>query len=379
MDERRAAASGYGAELYRLVEEYAGLGDHRTGTAVDAATIAWFDGELTRRGARVERHPFTFERYVADWSITVDGDPVAACPLYYEAVGTVSSRSPFVAEAAVLAGHRTAPSLARVLDDARAVGSSLAVVATANPAGLLQVPNRAPLPGDGPPTLLVPGALSPRLPWAAISASLSAHLEPGRSENVVGHFGASAAAPVVIGTPLSGWFGCAGERGTGIAIALSVAERLATSHHVVVVGTSGHELLPHVGLASYLSAGAPASRCVVHLGANLAVREPRPDSPSDPARPLLVNARVEPSWAGPLGELLAPAGAMPRLDPDDWHGEARLWAAAGDYPLLSMVGGSALFHTPEDLPAAATSPATLARVSDAVAGAVAWLASRAAG
>ena len=363
---RATQGSTRGETLYRLVEDYAVLGDHRTGTEADAATTAWFADELARRGARVERRPFGFDRYVADWSVTVDGVEVTACPLYYEAIGTARSRTPFVAEAAVLARDRTAPSLEQALARARGSGATLAVVATANPAGYLQVPNRAPLPGDGPPTLLVAGALAERLRRGTVTASLTARIEPGRSENVEGHFGDTGAAPVVIATPLSGWFRCAGERGTGIAVALEVAERLAARHPVLVVGTSGHELLPHLGLASYLAGGSPNARCVVHLGANLATGERGPDGELvlGPAR--VVNARNAPDDFAGLTPLLSRTGAQLQLDPPEWRGEARLWAAAGDYPLLSFVGGATVFHTPEDVPSAASSP----RLLEVVAGAV---------
>ncbi|HUY99830.1 MAG TPA: hypothetical protein VMU89_05735 [Thermomicrobiaceae bacterium] len=373
---REAAGSTRGEGLYRLVEEYAALGDHRTGSEVDAATIAWFAAELARRGARVERRPFGFDRYVADWSVAVDGIAVTACPLFYEAVGTARSRAPFVAAAAVLARDRTAASLEQALDRAREAGATLAVIATENPAGYLQVPNRAPLPGEGPPTLLVAGALAERLRRGAVTASLEARVEPGQSENVEGHFGDTEAAPIVIATPLSGWFRCAGERGTGIAIALEVAERLAGRYPVLVVGTSGHELLPHLGLATYLAGGPPPARCVVHLGANLATGEPGPDGSLalGPAR--LVSARVDREGLEELVASLQPTRAELQLDPPEWRGEARLWAAAGDYALLSFVGAAAVFHTPEDVPSVATSPELLEKVADAVEAAVECVAVR---
>ena len=56
---------------------------------------------------------------------------------------------------------------------------------------------------------------------------------PGSSGNVVAFVGASGAArvgqavevaPLMITTPLSGWFRCAGERGPGIAILLALVE-----------------------------------------------------------------------------------------------------------------------------------------------------------
>ena len=73
--------------------------------------------------------------------------------------------------------------------------------------------------------------------------------------------------PVVVTTPLSGWFGCAGERGTGIAIALELAKRLASSYPVTVVGATGHEL-EYYGAKRHLETMAVQPAAVVHVGRN---------------------------------------------------------------------------------------------------------------
>src|SRR3989442_328146 len=76
-----------GEHLYQLVQAYSALGEHRTGTPVDQATIAWFATELGTRGARVDTVPYRFERYAAHCRLTADAAAVDALPLYYEAVG----------------------------------------------------------------------------------------------------------------------------------------------------------------------------------------------------------------------------------------------------------------------------------------------------
>ena len=50
-----------------------------------------------------------------------------------------------------------------------------------------------------------------------------------------------------------------------------------------------------------------------------------------------------------------------RARPESWVGEAREWCTL-DRPLISMAGGFPLFHTPEDVPERATTPALLERV-----------------
>src|SRR5262245_65258387 len=94
------------ARLYETVRQYAAIGaHHRTGTAEDARTLDWFDDRLRRLGATTERQPWTFDRYDAEWRVTVDGVEVPALPLFYEGTGAIDSTTPLVAAAtAVSAG-----------------------------------------------------------------------------------------------------------------------------------------------------------------------------------------------------------------------------------------------------------------------------------
>jgi hypothetical protein len=111
-------------------------------------------------------------------------------------------------------------------------------------------------------------------------------------------------------------------------------------------------------------------RAIVHFGASIAAGEP-----SGHALRLIDGLTIR-AWTPGLRETLAGAFAplgktltlVPDADhvsPEAWVGEARAWCAL-DRPLLSMAGRFALFHTPEDLPERATTPALLERVHDAV-------------
>ena len=107
-----------GEHLYQLVQAYAALGEHRTGTPVDQATVAWFATELGKQGARVDTVPYRFERYVAHCRLTADTAAVEAFPLYYEAVGQVHSSRLHLAELAINAsipGNSIAPQLDEVV------------------------------------------------------------------------------------------------------------------------------------------------------------------------------------------------------------------------------------------------------------------------
>ena len=359
--------SGLGAHLYEIVRAYAGIGaHHRTGTAEDARTLDWFEARVRALGATTERQPWAFDRYDAEWSVTLDGAEVGALPLFYEATGEIESTTPLVrAVSAVPAGAFSA--WATIVGEARSAGARIALLATQSPSGRLLVPNRSPAQsGSGLAALLVAGECADRLRTASVRARLSARIVPGRTSNIIGRLGAGADRDrLLLTTPLSGWFRCAGERGTGIAVMLAVAERLAADGVPLLInGNSGHELVD-VG-AHRFAETKPAARAIFHFGASVAAGE----RDGDDLR-LTDGLRIR-AWApgadARLADAVAPLGKIPVMiddashaRPDSWVGEARAWCTL-DRPLISMAGGFPLFHTPEDVPERATSPALLERV-----------------
>src|SRR5262245_5513272 len=366
---------GLGARLYATVCEYTAIGaHHRTGTAEDARTLDWFEDRVRALGGTTERQPWSFDRYDAEWAVTVDGENVAALPLFYEGTGQIDSTRPLVASASAVPAGAFAEWPA-IVSEARSAGAPVAVVATRSPVGQLVAPNRAPAPpGSGLPALLVAGALADRLPAACVHVRLAARVVEGGTGNVIGRIGAGADRDrILLTTPLSGWFRCAGERGTGIAVMLGVAERLAAEGVPLMInGNSGHELVD-LG-ADRFADTRPEARAIVHFGASVAAGE----RDGDDLR-LTDGVRIRgwlPGTGAALAAAFAPLGKVPqaipdaeRTRPESWVGEARAWCALGR-PLLSMAGGFPLFHTPEDVPERATSPALLGRVHDAVLDAV---------
>lgn len=134
------------------------------------------------------------------------------------------------------------------------------------------MPNRGPGPGTGLPVVLVPGRAAAALLAGRTQVRFSARIVTGTSENLLARFGdAGRALPLLIATPLSGWFASAAERGSGIALAIALAERFASRHPVQVLGSPGHELLPHIGLQALLADVQPQASLIVHLGANVAL------------------------------------------------------------------------------------------------------------
>jgi hypothetical protein len=362
--------SDLGDRLYRTVVDYCALGEHRSGTEVDRRTIDWMAAELARiPGTVVERHPYTFPRYDARWSVHVDDEPVESIPLFYEGAGTLRSRRPVTAAVRVAAGSFV-PDLEPIAKQAVADGRDAAVIATVALGGPLQAVNRTPPPAgkaSGLPTLCVAESLAPRLAQARVEVELDARIVAGESANLLARVGPGPdARRVLLTTPLSGWFQCAGERGTGIAVCLEVAHALATDGVPLLIAVNnGHELMGY-GARLHLAAGIEA-RGIFHFGASVASGERDASGQlSRLARGVRLagtllregdRALLEQAFA-PLGRRVEVPTEAQRRDPGWWRGESRAYSAAG-LPLVSMAGGHYLHHAPQDTPENATTPQLL--------------------
>jgi len=351
--------------LYKKVQDYFDLGFHRTGTSVDVSTIEWFEQQLLGIGARFERVPYEYPHYAAEWNLTVDGKEMKALPLYYEAAGSFEVSSPFIGTIDVPGLQPMDEELRKQLEAARNSGADSAVIATTGREGHLVVPNRAPFLGSGFPTLLVAGTFLERLQQGNVLATLSAEISLRQSSNVIAHMGeGDFSRPVIVTTSLSGWFGCAGERGTGIAIAIELAKSLAQKYPVVVVGATGHEL-QNFGAKKHLETMSEKPTAVIHLGSSVAAGIPGPGNSLvlSPTRHAKTSASGQ--LALEIEHALVPVQFVFESEPEAFMGEGGEWAGLG-MPLLSFAGGFRLFHTPEDVPQNATSPELLEVVCKAV-------------
>jgi hypothetical protein len=340
--------SELGARLFGIVEEYAAIGaHHRTGTPEDARTLDWFEHRVRALGATTERQPWSFDRYDAEWSVTVDGADVVALPLFYEGTGEIESTTPLIAIVSAVP-FGTFPEWPTILADARTAGAPVVVLATRSPSGGLTAPNRSPAqPGSGLPTLLVSGALAERLKRASVGARVAARIVAGRTSNVIGRLGDGPDRDrILLTTPLSGWFRCAGERGTGIAVMLAVAERLAAEGVPILVNGDSGELID-LG-AHRFAETKPAARAIVHFGMGVAAGEPD-GADLRLTDGLKIRASVSEVRAalatvfGPLGKTFIVIPDAERARPESWFGELRVWCTL-DRPLISIAGGSSLFQ-----------------------------------
>ena len=344
-------------ELHELTAAYHAFGAHRTGTPPDLATTDWFFDLLADRGATLGRRRIDFDRYAVETAL-VDpaGDHIPCDAVYYEFAGRFEGGGlDVVTVPARGAGNASAFDAMLVERD-----HPLAIVIENGPPGLVVMPNRAVADGSRPPAIVVPSDAGPRLPGATLT--IEARLVPGRCESSSAVLGSGP--PVTVTTPLSGWYGCASERGSGAAIALDLTSRLAETHTVTVVACSGHELA-HLGLDAWLSDAAAERRVpagpVIHLGASVGAArggrlEPR----------IVLQGRDAPAdRTDALTSAVTPANYSLLTVDDPWPGEGHNWREHTPH-VLSFTGAGTWFHTVGDTPEQATSAAALGRARDAV-------------
>ncbi len=341
------------ARLYMIVEKYAAFGNHHTGTAADRATTRWLVDTLEELGAHVELDPYPFERFVCEAELTTGGEVVPCVPLFYSGVGDFDTAavSTYLADYGVVGNAHTLDPLLPA-DQSK----SPLVIAIDGPDDLPVQCNRVPTRLLGRPAVVIAGNWLDRVESDA-HLRFSAQLEAAESANVIALLGDANAPEVMITTPLTGWTPAAGERGTGLAVALALAATLAEEYRVVFSACSGHEI-DHLGLRHYLSTRELVGKQAIHLGASVAATEPVAGG-----EPILGDRRICLTTA--VGATRAAIAAlvpdanwlMPDLDPP-WPGEGGTWLEAGAQ-VLSFLGGASLFHTTDDVPAKATTPEAL--------------------
>ena len=350
------------------IRSFESFGVHRTGWPGDDATSEWLVAELRAAGIEAELERFTFPRVECRTArLTWPDGSAGGLPLYdggFTPPGGIEGQLVAPDDGDVFGGIVVAfadqprgdfadPALYERLEQMREAGAVGLVLVGGDASGDLVVRNaeRIDRPAALPALQVAPGDAAALVPSVLMGAEATLEIDAERlsssATNVVATLPGAGpqSAPVGIMTPKSGWFTCAAERGGGIAIWLALAEALAAMPErrrpLHLVASSGHELHYH-GLASHfrarpdLAAGAVAW---LRLGASIGAREPRPRmAASDEELLAIVSGALADANAGPREPL--PAGS-PGLS------EARnISQAGGRY--VSLLGGHALSHSPND-------------------------------
>jgi len=372
------------AEVDRIdgwIKRYAGFGDKPAGGAGDTASGEWLEAEMTQWCYAVRRQSFStpyFEPEVvtlaagAETATIIAQAPVRMTPaggMIAPLVAMDSYSQPRALKGAItLARLRfnrwssaTSPEVQAAINAAAAQGAAAVLLVTDGRSGLALALNA---PADAPPLAVPVATIAPGDALRVFKTGAPATLRIEGHGGVRPAYNLFAALPrsnqrtLVISTPRSGWFGCVGERGPGIAVWLALARAYAqgdVAASPLFVATSGHEY-ENLGAVQFLHDGAPdpaQTALWVHLGANVAARDWQdlgarllPLSSAESQRFLVVSAGLLPAartaFAG------QPGLEMPHDIERGAAGELSEIAAAGYGSVAGVFGAHRYHHARSD-------------------------------
>ena len=345
-----------------VLREYDSQGDHRTGTAVDAASGQWLSGQIFDIGLETELEWMGFSKIdVHSAYVEVDGRWAEGVPTFDGSftnpdgvtgrLGSIESNADI---GVVQVGPRAGQEFPRYR---RETAHRAAIAVTGGPANgapegiaLMNAPSfKEPY---GPVILQVASEHHEWIQNAAVAGSearVVAHVSrrPEEVFNVTATIRGTRPTlpPLIVMTPRSGWWTCASERGGGIAVWLEMMRslRVATpARSSVFVASTGHEL-GHYGLSEFIRTRAPLianAAAWIHLGANFGAKlggSPRLQVSHDKLQSMSLQA-MEAAAEPP--ERLHPVGELPAGEVQHIH------SGGGRY--ISLVGSNGLFHHPHD-------------------------------
>ena len=359
---------------------YIGFGSKQSGGKGDTTCGHWLASELKAAGFAVEKPRLSVPYFdPADCRIAV-GEAQASLWPQPIVVPTPPQgvRGPLVRvdssgrASASLAGaialidlpyNRWTSALAKPIrkpiEMAFAEGAKAAVVITNGPTGkiiALNADGRSPM-FAGPVGLLAPEDaatfLNAATTYSAARVTLTGKGGRRPAFNIIGRMDRGKGRWLIVSTPRSGWFGCAGERGGGIAAWLDLARRaplMLPDHNLAFLCNSGHEY-EYLGAEEALKAVAPKpadTQFWLHLGANLAATDWHeglfglsPLVGSDSQRYLVVSPPLLPA----ARRLFAGLSGLESPYPSDKLSAGELTAIiAAGYPSVAGVFGLHRFH-----------------------------------
>lgn len=311
-----ATAAGAGARTIRPMifslaqigadlERYAKFGDKCSGGEGDTACGGWLEAELKAIGYRVTRQVFDAPVFTARAATLRVGDKVASVipqafvvPTGPEGIeALLAVRAPWTTPEVrcdglialvVLPFKRWSSAVGAdvrgPVDAAFAAGARAVVLVTTGPSREAVALNAPPERSlfAGPVAVLAPRDAAPflaaaqRHDLARLTLSGAGGWRP--AFNVVGRMDRGAGRRLVVSTPRSGWFTCAGERGGGIAAWVALLRWAPTAlprHDFTFLATSGHEYENQGGDRFMAELAPPPQETAMwlHLGANIAARD----------------------------------------------------------------------------------------------------------
>ena len=270
-----------------FIRDYDAQGEHRCGSDVDMASAHWLASSIESFGAEPNLIGFDMARVNQEvGQLAIDGE-VFEGSIQYDGgqtssegvtgtMGRLGSHHPI--------GVRLPEHSASALMEARQSGGHVAIISVARQSKHAEegmaLPNAPAFDSPfGPPVLHLPPEAVVRIE-ALIGAEThfvaSASRTPTQAFNVEVRIRGSDAslAPLVVLTARSGWWQCASERGTGLAVwlnSLGAVQSARCRRDVRFIATTGHEL-GHIGLKHAMKSlddSEIAASTWIHIGASI--------------------------------------------------------------------------------------------------------------
>jgi len=361
------------------LERHAGFGDKFSGGPGDRATADWIAGRLRASGYRLEESTFDapyFVRRAARLTTgTVSSDVVPQAPVVPTGAAGVTAPlaladnegsdvrgrialvvAPFGRHAALFPDR----AIGLTVRNAAAAGARAVVIVTTGPTGEAIALNAPEQPFVSIPTaVLAPKQSEPFAAAARAGASATLVLDGDATHrpcrNLVGRV-ERGGRWLVISTPRSGWFGCVGERGTGTAVFLELADwavRRFPALSIFAMNTGGHEYF-FAGSHRVVDQAPPPAATVawVHIGATLAARDAEARNgrlvmldTADPQRTLMVTSAARQAAAEAFRGL---SGLERPVDVRPGAGELSAFTDRGYGAAFAVLGLHRWLHTVED-------------------------------
>lgn len=361
------------------VMRYADLGEHRTASMADLKTAGWIKEAMSAAGLRSEFDTWSLRQFQLGtcWVETL-GTRMGALPLWHPTpigkepvtLPLVSGGDPTGKIALVLFEDVMVTSKSdhsSKIESAAKAGARAIVGCAPHGSGEIYGQNVIPPHNQQPwpiPVLMVApkhwhiliDAADHRDTATLCLSGIDEH--SAEAHNVVSRLDRGPRW-IIVSTPQSGWFRCAGERGAGIALLLGLARWAARSkmpQSFLFLSNSGHEI-GHMGIHHIFEQGilprADQTDFWLHLGASIGTRAySQADGILSPCGP-------EPeSWLFCSSDLQAPLQhafeELPHLSAELYNrknGEIR-WVLERGYSAFSLMGPQRFFHLESDGPEA---------------------------
>jgi|TARA_B110000196_G_scaffold315870_1_gene326230 hypothetical protein len=274
--------------IEKLISEYDAQGWHRTGTDVDAQSIEWMNDQVRKIGLEPSEVTYELDRvevdsaYLEFGSERITGTPLFDCSYTDEdGVTGLLDLNNSVAEITLLDSENWGPELLELRK--KKTQGVIVVITNGHETGLSLANAFDFLSPYGPPVLQIGDNRRDELLRLAenevrVRVIIQAHRVKSSSATVLVEIDGREPdlEPIVINTPLSGWWSVAAERGGGLACWMEILRNcyaMGSDRRILFAANTGHEL-GFIGLENLLDQRTElaTSATWVHFGANIGAK-----------------------------------------------------------------------------------------------------------